>query len=58
MSDSEKPALRIAEGTLYNAKGCRYSVNGTCILSDCPCQAAVDGHMVCSSYTEGWEPLN
>lgn len=53
MRGSEKPALRIAEETLHNAESCRYNVNGTCILSDCPCQAVVDGHMVCSSFTEG-----
>lgn len=29
---------------------CAYDKDGICILSDCPCQAAVAGGMVCSSF--------
>lgn len=50
MSDSEKKALRSAEDFQRIAESCRYNVNGVCILSDCPCQAAADGHMICSSF--------
>lgn len=52
MSNSENKALRSAEEVLHNAEACRYNVNGMCILSDCPCQAAADGHTVCSSFAE------
>lgn len=59
MSSSEKNTLRTDEevlhtvkAALHNAESCRYNVNGMCILSDCKCQAAADGHTVCSSFSE------
>jgi len=50
MGDLGKKTLRSAEDFQRTAESCRYNVNGVCILSDCPCQAAADGHMICSSF--------